>query len=97
DLNLFGNNLSDLALLRGMPLTRLDVANCPELHDLSELEGMNLETIAISPRNITKGMDVLRRMKSLKTIAPHTTPGGRLIPVPAAEFWQKYDAKEFAK
>jgi serine/threonine protein kinase len=93
ELNLFGLPLTDLRLLKDMPLTSLDISHCSDLHDLSALEGMRLETIALSTRNITRGMDVLRRMKTLRTIA--NAPGGKgPEPYPAAEFWKKHDAGE---
>jgi len=96
-LDLFGNLTTDLTVVKGMPLTSLDIAYCSELHDLSELEGMNLETLALTARTISKGMDVLRRMKTLKTVATHAGMGAGPTPYPAAEFWKKYDAGEFHK
>ena len=48
--------------------------------------------LVITPRNITRGMVVLRTMKSLKLIdtdwPPNATP---------AEFWKRYDTGEFKK
>ena len=51
---------------------------------------MPLEHIRLTPKNITRGMDVLRDMKSLKTIGFDHKPAW-----PAAEFWQRYDKGEF--
>jgi hypothetical protein len=46
---------------------------------------MNLTEIALVPKNITKGMDALRSMKSLV----------RINGLPPAEFWKNYDAGEY--
>ena len=86
--------VSDLSPLKGMPLTCLH-CDSTRVSDLSPLEGMNLTVIAFSPKNITKGMDVIRRMKSLKTIANNSWAGkDQFWP---AEFWKKYDAGEINK
>jgi hypothetical protein len=55
---------------------------------------MNLTEIAFIPKNITKGIDLVRQMKSLKTV---TVNYRREDVFPAAEFWKKYDAGEFGK
>jgi serine/threonine protein kinase/Leucine-rich repeat (LRR) protein len=82
----------DLTLLKGMPLTeQLNLVYC-KVRDLTPLKGMELEEILLTPRNITQGMDVLRQMKSLKTIGIHWQGNNKW---PAAEFWKKYDAGEF--
>ena len=51
-----------------------------------------MDTLIFTPKNITKGLDVIRQMKSLKTIG--TRWDDRF---PPAEFWKKYDAGEFGK
>ena len=51
---------------------------------------MPLEDIRLTPKNITKGLEILRDMKSLKTIGTRWR-----IAWPAAEFWQRYDKGEF--
>jgi hypothetical protein len=53
---------------------------------------MNLTLITFTPKNITKGLDAIRQMKSLKTIGISAESNGIF---PPAEFWQKYDAGEF--
>jgi tetratricopeptide (TPR) repeat protein len=83
--------LQDLAPLRGMKLTTLDIRSCPELHDVSPLGETALAELYLSPRNITRGLDVLRQMKGLKII---TADEKRYT---ADEFWKRYDAGEFAK
>ena len=57
--------LSDLSPLAGMPLTGLWFGGT-QVSDLSPLEGMPLASIAFTPKNITKGSEVIRQMKSLR-------------------------------
>jgi serine/threonine protein kinase len=82
-LNLRQTKVQDLSPLKGMPLTSLNLNGCDNARDLSPLEGAELSEIALPPQ-ITKGMEALRRMKSLKTINEQ----------PADEFWRKYDAEQ---
>jgi hypothetical protein len=53
---------------------------------------MELEDIRLTPKNITQGLDILRDMKSLKTIGITFLGDGSW---PAAEFWARYDKGEF--
>jgi predicted Ser/Thr protein kinase len=78
--------VSSLSPLKGMQLSLLHCGDTP-ISDLSPLDGMNLTEIWFTPRNITKGIDAIRRMKSLTNV-------GNL---PPTEFWKKYDAGEFGK
>src|SRR5262249_31113455 len=89
-LSLFGCPIQDLTPLKGLPLTRLNLVNCHQLRDLTPLEGMNLTELAFTPRNITKGVDAIRRMQSLKGIGPFYES-----PWSPEEFWKRYDAGEF--
>ena len=83
--------VSDLSPLRGMPLTYLNCDSTP-ISDLSPLAGMKLESLAFTPANITKGIEAIRAMPTLKQIGLNWQTY-----LPAAAFWQKYDAGEFAK
>jgi hypothetical protein len=56
------------------------------------LEGLSLQEIIFTPRDIRRGMDVLRQMKSLTIIS---TDGRRNFT--PEEFWKRYDAGEFKK
>ena len=77
--------------LKGMPLKGLLIFTTG-VTDLTPLQGMNLEDIRLTPKDITQGLDVLRDMKSLETIGiNHFTAW------PAAEFWARYDKGEFKK
>jgi Leucine-rich repeat (LRR) protein len=91
-LNLQGTQVSDagLAHLKGLPLKVLHIQNTA-ITDLTPLQGMPLEELRLIPKNITQGLDLLRKMKSLKTI------GNSSQAWPAAEFWERYDKGEFTK
>ena len=78
-----------LAHFKGMPLKELSI-NDTGITDLTPLQGMPLEDIRLTPKNITKGLDILRDMKSLKTIGIAWKQAW-----PAAEFWERYDKGEF--
>ncbi len=49
-----------------------------------------LEDIRLTPKNISQGLDILRGMKSLKTIGIDL---GKVWP--SAEFWDRYQKGEF--
>ena len=53
---------------------------------------MPLEEIRLTPKNIPKGLDILRDMKSLKTIG---IDWGNDKAWPTAEFWDRYERGEF--
>jgi hypothetical protein len=78
-----------LAQFKGMPLKGLTI-NSTGITDLTPLQGMPLEGILLTPKNITRGLDILRDMKSLKTIGIIWQQSW-----PAAEFWERYDKGEF--
>ena len=91
DLVLNHTPVTDLSPLKGIPLKSLNVHAC-NISDLSPLAGMNLNVLVFTPKAITKGIDVIRRMKSLKTIGTLNDE-----PLPPDEFWKKYDAGVFGK
>jgi hypothetical protein len=72
-----------------MPLREL-VMERSAVTDLSPLEGLKLDTLIFEPKLIVKGLEIIRRMTTLKGLGPD-----ELHPLPPAEFWQKYDAGEF--
>lgn len=82
--------VSDLTPLHGMPLEKLWIV-ATRVKDLSPLEGMKLTALYFTPRRITVGIDVVRNMATLREIGI-----SRKSIWPAAEFWKKYDAGEFA-
>jgi hypothetical protein len=83
--------VQDLTPLKGMALTGLHVGGT-SVTDLTVVADMKLEWLGFTPKNITKGIDGLRNMKSLKCF---NHPWA--YPVPIAEFWKRYDAGEFNK
>jgi WD40 repeat protein len=91
-LILYGTKVSDagLANFKGVPLTQLWIENTG-ITDLSPLQGMPLGDFHLTPKNITRGLDILRDMKSLKTIGIASWTQSW----PAAEFWERYDKGEF--
>jgi hypothetical protein len=78
-----------LAHFKGRPLRMLSIQDTG-ITDLTPLEGMPLEEIRLTPKNITRGLDILRDMKSLKTIGVDWNQSW-----PAAEFWDRYAKGEF--
>jgi serine/threonine protein kinase/Leucine-rich repeat (LRR) protein len=90
-LNLGGTQVGDagLANFKGMPLRGLWIDNTG-ITDLTPLQGMPLKDIRLTPKNITRGLDILRDMKSLRTIGIEGNQAW-----PAAEFWERYDKGEF--
>ncbi len=90
-LHLHWTKVSDagLAHCKGMPLRLLWIYETG-ITDLTPLQGMPLEEMRLTPKNITRGLDVLRDMKSLKTIGISQDQSW-----PAAEFWERYDKGEF--
>jgi serine/threonine protein kinase/formylglycine-generating enzyme required for sulfatase activity len=91
DLAIREKRVSDLAPLKGMPLVRLEI-HATGVTDLRPLQGMPLQEIRLTPKNITQGLEILRDMKSLKTIGI----GPEKDKVwPAAEFWERHDKGEF--
>ena len=56
--------------------------------DLTPLRGMPLEQIHLTPKNISRGPDILRAMRSLKTIGIGNQSWS------AAEFWERYDKEQ---
>jgi hypothetical protein len=91
DLNLGETQVGDagLAHFKGMPLRVLRIHRT-SVTDLRPLQGMPLEDIRLTPKNITQGLDILRDMKSLKTIGIEYNQAW-----PAAEFWDRYNKGEF--
>jgi uncharacterized membrane protein len=77
------------AQLKGIRLKKLSINNTA-ITDLAPLQGTPLDEIRLTPKNITKGLDILRDMKSLKTIGIAWRQTW-----PAAEFWKRYEKGEF--
>lgn len=61
-----------------------------DITDLTPLQGMPLEYIRLTLKNITRGLNILRDMKSLNAIGVDQNQASS-----AAEFWERYDKGEF--
>jgi len=82
--------IRDLTPLQHVPLRVLEIWDCSQAQDLKPLHGLNLVEFDFFPKNITKGLEVIRQMKSLKTIRVRGTM--RFTP---DDFWKRFDAGEF--
>jgi len=84
-LDVASTDVSDVSPLRGMPLRHLDISawGKAKITDLRPLEGMRLEHLRFKPSQVERGIEVIRAMKSLRTINDK----------PAEEFWREYDAR----
>jgi Leucine-rich repeat (LRR) protein len=90
-LDVEGNYIVELDPLRGMPLKELYCADT-SVTDLTPLEGMRLELLSFTPKNIRSGIGVVRAMSSLTGIG-----GYKLSLLKPDDFWKRYDAGEFSK
>jgi hypothetical protein len=88
-LSVSRTGVRDLEPLKGMRLTWLWVFEANGVTDLRPLEGMPLDFISLTSRNITQGLDTLRKMKTLRHISENWTEGG-----PAADYWAAYDKRK---
>ncbi|MFO0802890.1 MAG: SUMF1/EgtB/PvdO family nonheme iron enzyme [Gemmataceae bacterium] len=89
DLGSTSATAAGLTLFKAMPLRTIRIDGS-EIADLTSLRGIALEDIRLTPKSITKGLEVLRSMKSIQTIAVDENQSQ-----PAAEFWERYDKGEF--
>jgi formylglycine-generating enzyme required for sulfatase activity len=78
-----------LAHFKGVRLRKVWIEKTG-ITDLTPLQDMPLDEVRFTPKNIVKGLGILRDMKSLKTIGIEWNQAW-----PAAEFWERYDKGEF--
>ena len=93
-LTLAGTKVSDLSPLKGLGLKRLHLARS-QVTDLSPLKWLSLERLVFTPGKIEKGIDVARRMASIREIGTafgEEAEGRQGDLVPPHVFWQRYDA-----
>jgi regulation of enolase protein 1 (concanavalin A-like superfamily) len=92
-LRLHNTQIGDVGLahFKGIPLRSLWIHHT-RVTDLTPLQAVPLEDICLTPKEITRGLDVLRDMKSLKTIGIEWRQSW-----PATEFWERYDKGELPK
>jgi hypothetical protein len=68
-LTLYGcGQVRDLTPLKNMKLTTLNLNQCGQVSYLTPLQGMNLQYILFNAKNVTRGMEYLRQMKSLTNL-----------------------------
>jgi serine/threonine protein kinase len=84
--------VSDLRPLEGAPLEVL-VINNTKVTDLTPLVGMKLETLSFTPKNITRGIEIIRGMKTIERFSVTDRYGAEQIK--PDDFWKRYDAGEF--
>ena len=84
--------VSDLRPLKDASLEVLAI-NDTKITDLTPLAGMTLESICFTPKNITKGIEIVRGMKTIEWISVNDHYGAEKIK--PDDFWKRYDAGEF--
>ena len=94
-LDLTGTPVTDLSPISGMKsLRRLNLERCA-VTDLTPLEGLQLQRIVFHPAKITKGLDVVRNMKSLVHMHSTFQDDGKWLP--PDEFWKQAAAGTLPK
>jgi internalin A len=93
-LTLAGTKVADLSPLRGTALQRLHIADTP-VTDLSPLEGLQLKRLIFTPARITKGIEIVRAMKTLTELDTQFDDPLKRHTLSPAEFWPLYDAGKF--
>ncbi len=83
--------VSDLSPLAGRPLRHLE-CQFTRVSDLSPLAGVSLETLLFTPANITRGIEVIRKMDSLTAIGVQ-----RNNLLPPKVFWEHYDHGDYGR
>ena len=83
------DKICDLSPLQGMPLEDLTI-NGTKVSNLMPLQGMKLRALSFTPKSITKGLEVIRGMDTLREIGINSEQR-----LQASEFWKRYDAGEF--
>ena len=76
-------SLEPICAGKGRHVVYLSILNT-EITDLSPLDGHPLVDLCFSPGKVFRGVDSVRRLKTLQ----------RINDLPAAEFWKRYDAGE---
>jgi len=92
------NPITDLSPISGMPIWKLQIERT-KVTDLTPLEGMKLQDFRFSPGNITKGINIVRNMKTIQFYPTPEQPdmhrsgdGAYMMLLMSAEnFWKLYD------
>lgn len=92
-LDIQGAPVADLSPLAEMTsLQRLNIAKT-DVTDLSPLAGLQLTRLILSPERITQGLEVIRKMPSLREL--DTSFEGGAAALTPSEFWERYDRGDF--
>ena len=90
-LDVQDTKVADLSVLAEMTsLRRLNIAGS-EVTDVTPLKNLQLDRLILTPHRIKAGVDVIRKMKSLKAL--DVSFDGNKKPSSPTEFWKKYDGK----
>lgn len=94
-LDLTGTPVTDLSPLSGMKsLRRLNLERCA-VKDLTPLKGLQLQRIVFDPAKITKGLDAIRQMDSLRFMHTRFQNDGKWLS--PEEFWRQAKAGTLGK
>jgi len=67
ELCIYKTGVTDLSPLRGLNIQKLEM-DLTEVSDLTPLQGLPLEFIGFSTHKITKGLDVIKSMRTLESV-----------------------------
>jgi len=84
--------VGDLRPLQGAPLKEL-VIHETKVTDLTPLAGMKLQNLIFTPGNTTKGIEIVRGMKTIEWFGIQNHHKAEKIR--PDDFWERYDAGEF--
>jgi len=88
-LTLHKTLVKDLGPLANSRLERLHIGETP-MSDLTPLKGLSLKRFIFTPGRITKGIEIIRGMKSIREIGPSFE--NRMNP---SQFWSLYSEGKF--
>jgi hypothetical protein len=88
-LTLHKTLVKDLGPLANSRLERLHIGETP-VSDLTPLKGLSLKRLIFTPGRITKGIEIIREMKSIREIGPSFE--NRMNP---SQFWSLYSEGKF--
>ena len=88
-LTLHKTRVEDLSPLANSRLERLHIGETP-VSDLTPLKGLSLQRLIFTSGRITKGIEIVRNMKSIQEIGPSFE--NRMNP---EQFWTLYSQGKF--
>lgn len=91
-LDITGTPVTDLSPLKGMTSLRRLKLSHSKVTDLTPLNGLKLQRIIFNPAVVTRGLDAVRNMASLKHMHTRFQTDPRRYFSPA-KFWDEYDKR----